>query len=736
MSHPTAGNLPLPNHNFCALPPGVAKDEPEWSDLVSDLELRHIRQYGEARLGLASSLLLALAAKFRPAAMHSVRVAVGAGSWARFYGLDPDQAQALEIAGAMHDLGKIGVCDSILQKHGRLTPEEYAIVDYHRHNVISILKPSLASREIVEAIYFGIAYFDGSKSEFVRKGHQLPLAARMLAIADAFDSMTAESCYRQFRTKEEALAELFSQSNRQFDGELVSSFAKFIETNNVWTSSDSVGEWLQNLQELNNDTSWCNTFGLKTAGQKAFDREYDKTLLGMLEVGVGFLDTNCIISLWNQAAEEITGIPATEIFNRRWGWDQFEPHDEYDTLVDTGSCPVARCLTQQKPFSFKGSIERPNGSRCAVNIQVSPVYSKARVLLGAAVVIQDISSEKSLKQRVQELAVAAKTDPLTSVANRAEFDRVFQQILSEHATQRSPLSMIFTDIDYFKRINDDYGHDAGDDALKGFAAHLSRNARLGDLVSRLGGEEFAILCPETDVNKATERAEQIRSSLQALPFQSLKNRCLTASFGVAELQVGDTVESLLRRADRALLKAKQEGRNRVVSLSGFQDIETGCESNVHQQHSVLSWLFGRGHESHVQLKKELVTTVPREIVIEKIKGYVSDFDARIETASPESVSFDVDSSKLEINRRSNDRGGVFRVTLHIGDPKDVQPGAGTSILVGIVPLGKRNRRQAEIVEGMDCVYRSLRSYVVAREKGEPQFGLLEPAANRPGEGRS
>lgn len=723
--------------DFCVLPPLASRNETNWSELTAEREILQIKDYAAARLGVASSLLLALAAKYRPAAMHSVRVAIGISGWANFLKLEACDAQVVEIAGALHDLGKIGVCDSILQKRSKLTPEEFAIVDYHRHNVISILRPTLASREIAEAIYFGIAHYDGSKPEFARKGNQLPLAARMLAIADAYDSMTAESSYRQYRTSEEALAELFAQGERQFDTELVRSFAKFLESNNVWTSSDSIGPWLHGLKDLGNEGVWNSNVGVKTAGQQAFDRAYDKVLLGMLNAGVVFLDTNFSVSLWNPAAEEITGIPALEIYNRRWQWARFEPHDECDLPVDSGHCPVARCLVQQKPFTFKGSIERPNQSRCAVTIQATPVFSKSRVMLGASVVIQDISSEKNLKQRVQQLAIAANTDPLTGVANRSEFDRVFRHVLEEHAAQHSPISVIFTDIDFFKRINDDYGHDAGDEALIGFAAHLSRNGRLGDLVSRLGGEEFAILCPETDVNKATERAEQIRSSLQALPFKSLKNRCLTASFGVAERQTGDTMESLMRRADRALMKAKQEGRNRVVSLSGFQEIEIEEQQTNNQGATTfLGWLFGRTNDIQLQLRKELLSTVPREIVVEKIKGYINDFNAKIDSASTTHVSFSVDAARVEHARRSNDRVGLFRVKLNIENPENHRTNHGTTIWVTISPIGTRNRRQGEVNEGMDAVYRSLRSYIVAKEKGERTVGILEPAATRPGEGRS
>jgi len=730
---------PPPVHDFDA-PNGIlaipSQGESAWLKFPSEQQIQQITGYCRARLGLASSLLLALAAKYRPAAMHSVRVAIGAEGWAQSIGLPADQTRTLELAGALHDLGKVGLCDSILQKPTRLTPEEHAIVDYHRHNALSILQPSLASREMAETIYFGIAHFDGSKPEFQKSGYQLPLTARMLAIVDAYDSMTMESCYRDFRTSAEAIAELFSQGDRQFDLELVHSFAKYVDTPNVWTNSGSISNWMSSLRKLSEETHWTTTFNFKTAGQLAFDRAYEKSLLVMMNDGVAFLDMNQVVTMWSPAAEEITGISVLEIYNRRWPWPQLEPHDKYDLLLGTGLCPVARCIAQQKPASFEGSIEGAKRSRIAVTIEASPVLSSSRVMLGVVVVIQDTSSEKSLKQRLKQLTIAANTDPLTNVANRNEFDRVFEQILVEHVQQKSPFCVIFTDIDYFKRINDDYGHDAGDAALVGFASHLSRHCRLGDLVSRLGGEEFAILCPETDINRATERAEQMRTSLQALPVPSLKNRCLTASFGVAELQAGDTPESLLRRADRALRKAKLEGRNRVVSLSGYQEAAVERQQHLNKEkNSMFDWLFGRGGEVQLQLKKELQASVPREVVIEKIKGFINDFNAEIESVSPESVRFTLDSAKTELSRRTNDRHGVFRLDLMVRELDGDQTGAKTTILVSLSQMGRRNRRQPELLQALEHVYQNLRSYLVAKEKGEQAFGALEPAATRPGDGR-
>lgn len=704
---------------------------------VHQQENATINDFAKERLGVASSLLLTLAAKHRPTAMHSIRVALGCSGWGHFLKLSAQQCRTLEIAGALHDLGKVGVCDSILQKSASLTREEMASIEYHRQNVLSILQPSLICQEIAETIYYGIAFFDGSKAEFNRKQDELPLTARMLSIADAFDSMTMESRYRGSRNCAEAIAELFSKSAAQFDRKLVQSFANFVDTQNVWTNGENVSQWLTNLAQMPRETNWSIASGFNTTGQFIAERAFQKTLLSSITTGAIYLDLKQKVILWNRAAEEITGIAALDAFDRLWPATALNLRDEHDCKLLDDECPIQRCLTLQQPITFIGSIQAREDHRRPVEMRLTPVLSPRGVMLGLTMVLQDLSSEKNLKQHLKTLTIAATTDPLTQVANRSEFDRVYDRFLEEHKRHGSPLSVIFTDIDFFKRVNDDYSHEAGDKALASFAAHLSRNCGSDDLVARFGGEEFVILCAETDIQAATERAEQMRSTLQALPQRMLKNRCITASFGVAQSQEGDTASSLLRRADRALMRAKKEGRNRVVSLSGSNDVpETETKVAAPVNKSFLSWLMGsQAEENGTQFEKKLVTSVPVDIVIEKIRGFISDFKANIESTESNSVIFTVDSTHTSGTRRVNDRVTRFRVSLRVEEPQDRLIDPDTMIFVSISVMKQRDRRTEAVAACLEGVYRSLRSYLVAKEFGEKITGTLEPAATRPGAGR-
>ena len=132
---------------------------------------------------------------------------------------------------------------------------------------------------------------------------------------------------------------------------------------------------------------------------------------------------------------------------------------------------------------------------------------------GAILLLHDASSEISLEQRCQSLPDKATRDPLTQVANRAEFDRVHAMFVAAHQQQQVPCSLLMCDLDRFKLVNDTYGHQAGDEAIKSLAALLKGACRPGDLVARYGGEEFVVLLADCDNATACRRAEQIRKAL-------------------------------------------------------------------------------------------------------------------------------------------------------------------------------------------------------------------------------
>lgn len=173
---------------------------------------------------------------------------------------------------------------------------------------------------------------------------------------------------------------------------------------------------------------------------------------------------------------------------------------------------------------------------------------------------EEIERRKRLEKSLRE---TANTDPLTSVYNRRGFYKLLRYEMSRVQRYGGTFSMILFDLDYFKEINDRFGHNVGDSALRGFCDTVKSHLRRIDSLARLGGEEFIVLTPNTSAEEATIRAEKMRKLAREHTIEG-KIR-LSVSVGVTEYKAGDDSNSLLLRADRAMYEAKAQGRNKVVT---------------------------------------------------------------------------------------------------------------------------------------------------------------------------
>jgi len=176
--------------------------------------------------------------------------------------------------------------------------------------------------------------------------------------------------------------------------------------------------------------------------------------------------------------------------------------------------------------------------------------------------------EKKVLERTQELEKTqvelehlANTDRLTKIPNRMLLDHVMESEFKRSQIENIPLSIILIDLDYFKNVNDTFGHQVGDYVLVETAKLFQASVRVSDTIGRWGGEEFLVICPSTPLEDALRLAEKIRATLVDYPFTKVGQK--TASFGVASYVPGDTLHSIISRSDKALYAAKENGRNRV-----------------------------------------------------------------------------------------------------------------------------------------------------------------------------
>ena len=307
----------------------------------------HEMRLVQARLGIASGLHTALRYKDPATASHSLRVALGCSSWAAVLELEPEVRDAIEVAALLHDVGKIGVPDKVLLKPGRLLPEEAESMSRHTAMTVEILASCGVPGEVLEIVRHARAHYDGSLPDQDRAGDALPLAARMLSIVDAFDSMTTDHVYRPARSRERALAELFQCAGTQFDPELVRKFSElFSQHQNLFTEK-LARRWLHGLSQREEAVPWSSARVAVPTISPPTDTSislFEKMLIDNMHDGVLFVDAHSRILLWNTGSERLTGVSSDAARGRTFLPSLLDMHNSHHGLIADEDCPVARSI--------------------------------------------------------------------------------------------------------------------------------------------------------------------------------------------------------------------------------------------------------------------------------------------------------------------------------------------------------------------------------------------------------
>jgi diguanylate cyclase (GGDEF)-like protein/PAS domain S-box-containing protein/putative nucleotidyltransferase with HDIG domain len=710
----------------------VAAETGQASTEAAQASQAHAQQLVQARLGVAGSLYVALQCKHPATAAHCLRVALHCSSWAAALKMPEKLRLQLEVAALLHDVGKIGVPDGVLNKPQRLAPEEVELIDRHRDCAAQILSAAGAPKSIVDAIHAAAAWYDGSHRNVKLSGANIPAVSRMLSIVDAYDAMTTDQVFRPARSRERAIAELFQYAGSQFDPDLVKNFAELFSQDQSRLQADVARRWLGLLANAQPTTPWNVTLGALPTGAVAhatapvFDRAaaFEKKLLENMRDAVIFVDTQAAILQWNTGAERMTGVAATAAMGRTWAPSLLDLASSEGKMVPDAECPLQRVIASGVQHFERVSLLGRSGRHVDADLQITPVTDSHSSLIGATILLHDASSEASLEEKCQVLHAEMTKDPLTQVANRAEFDRMLAAFVEAHTETNLTCSLIMADIDHFKRINDNYGHQAGDEAIVSFAGLLKSMCRSGDLVARYGGEEFAVLCADCNNAAAARRAELMRKALSELPLAELGGNSCTASFGCTELQTGDTPETMLRRSDRALLMAKQQGRNQVVQLGEGMEEEGPVKR---------SWFKLPNWGGSALVDATLVTKVPMDIAIEKLRGFIADHNAKIVKTKENEIRLEASDKAVGGAKRANDREITFLLEIkfaqqHVDFANTAGLAAGkmvqTVATVTIRPKKDRDRRVGFVAERARFMLGSLKSYLMARETD------LEPALSK------
>ncbi|MBI5781584.1 MAG: diguanylate cyclase [Rhodocyclales bacterium] len=300
-----------------------------------------------------------------------------------------------------------------------------------------------------------------------------------------------------------------------------------------------------------------------------------QTILETVDEAIYGTDAQGRCIFFNRAASELLGFSPEEVLGK-------DPHELFHARRPDGQpyppehCPLHRALEAGQKVSQDDVFWRRDALPVPVHVSASPRLENGRVM-GAVVAFHDITEEVRLLEELRRLAAY---DPLTGLANRGHLEQRLQEAQSAVQRSKRPAALLMFDLDYFKKVNDTYGHAVGDRMLQAFARVLRHNLRPTDFIARYGGEEFIAILPDTSLDTAVKVAERVRQSwahTQLSLDDPGKVLSGTVSIGVAPLDPDAPLDESLARVDEAMYRAKREGRNQVaLPPAGSKRLEDGA----------------------------------------------------------------------------------------------------------------------------------------------------------------
>lgn len=309
--------------------------------------------------------------------------------------------------------------------------------------------------------------------------------------------------------------------------------------------------------------SECNAIDV-TLGLADLDQLH-RIVLDKVADGVYYTDTNRRILFWNRSAEHLTGFASDQVLGTRCADNILKHVDETGRNLCENACPLSETMEDGVSREAHVFLHHKDGYRLPVCVRTAALQDRYGRIIGAVETFSDDTTHMADLLRIRQLEEIAFLDELTGLANRRYLQNAIANRLAESQRHDCPFGVILADVDYFKQVNDRYGHDVGDRALQVVANTLAHNCRPYDMVGRWGGDEFLIVAGHT----SKESIESLANRLRALVSQSTlsadgESVQVAISIGATKIRTGDTFEQLFKRADDLLLRSKAQGRNRVT----------------------------------------------------------------------------------------------------------------------------------------------------------------------------
>jgi len=503
---------------------------------------------------------------------HSERVSAYARAISIALGLTQEDVEAIELAGLLHDIGKIGIPDAILQKPGRLDPDERALIMEHAALGAKIISENSSLMPLAPLVRHHHEWFDGNGYPDGLAGRDIPLGAAIISVADTYDTMTTDRPYRAAPGNEKALAELDRCSGTQFRPEVVSAFLKLRGAVPSEPSTTDVPP-----------VSYTVTGRISTVDTRAMRIVYrvvqmigDVTELnhfvgGMIELvrrelGTGTVDIYLTEKVSGDLISQSRSLTDSESHELRvpkgmglvgWTAEHRVPARVEDTRFDARGSAGRHSKTRSHLAVPLVIDDKAIGVIDVQSRRTGSFTTEDETLL--VIVAQQLAQVIEVAQLHDQLKRNAILDGLTGVANHRYFYQRLDEELARSARSGESISLILIDVDGLKMLNDTHGHVAGDDALRTIAALLVHESRAIDVVARYGGDEFAVILPGVDSDGARNYANRVAQTIADATFElnGLTISLPTVSWGRSTLGVdGDRAVSLVAAADARMYRDK------------------------------------------------------------------------------------------------------------------------------------------------------------------------------------
>lgn len=294
------------------------------------------------------------------------------------------------------------------------------------------------------------------------------------------------------------------------------------------------------------------------------EQAFYQELLNSLADGVYFVDRDRKVTYWNKAAERLSGFTAQEVLGRGCAENVLRHVDAVGNELCLQGCPLAGTMTDGRMRDAEVFMHHKSGHRVPVLVRATPMHDEQGRIVGAVEIFSNNSRSIDVLKEMEELRKEVFRDKLTGVGNRRYADLTLENYETTLQKSAVPFGVLFVDIDHFKKVNDTWGHAAGDQVLRMVAQTLHNSLRALDVACRWGGEEFVVIAPNVTVESLTTLAERLRMLVEHswLEHEGV-HLAVTASFGGAVARPGETASAVVARADKQVYVSKETGRNTV-----------------------------------------------------------------------------------------------------------------------------------------------------------------------------